>query len=73
MSARKKFKPCGHLSYGNTCARCREADRLETGYVTKKKGIIVEPNPTEAARLRQPTHNVNSKYRQRVVAGNYDN
>jgi hypothetical protein len=79
MPARKKFKKCGHLSFGRTCARCREADRLENGYATKKgfvgidrcyttkEGRMVEPDPEEAARLRKPTHAVNSPYRQRVM------
>lgn len=68
----KKYKPCGHLSYGQTCARCREADRTETGYTSKKKGIVHKPDVVEANRLRQPTHEVNSKYRQRVVSGVYN-
>ena len=73
----KKFKLCGHLSYGTTCARCREADRTEKGYTSEASyknpnGIIHKPDVVEANRLRQPTHEVNSKYRQRVVSGVYN-
>jgi hypothetical protein len=60
MPARKKFRECGHINYGKTCPRCREADRVAEGYTTsgtRNKPIrIVPADMTEAARLRQPTN-----------------
>jgi hypothetical protein len=62
MSARKKFRQCGHINFGKECPRCKEANRVEKGY-TSKKGNVFKPDKERAELLRQSTNDTAKRRR----------